>query len=86
MAHSRTARKNIRKSERRRAENKGALSTLRTRVKQVRKAVAAKDGPAAQAALPHAQKVLDKAAKAHRIHPNKAARLKSRLAKAAHKA
>jgi small subunit ribosomal protein S20 len=83
MAHSRTAKKNIRKNERRRLANRGRMSALRTQVKRVREALEEKDGAQAQAELPRAQKLLDKAAKAGRMHPNKAARLKSRLARKA---
>ena len=86
MAHSRTARKNIRKSAKRREHNKAAASAMRTQVKKVRAAIDAGDGAAARAELSLTQKLLDKAAKTNRIHPNKAARMKSRLAKAANKA
>ena len=82
MAHSRTARKAIRQNERRRVHNKAALSTMRTQIKKVRTAIAAGDVAAAQAGLPVAQKLLDKAAKTNRIHANRAARVKSKLARA----
>ena len=82
MAHSRTARKAIRQNEKRRAHNRGRLSAMRTQIKQLEAAVAANDAATAKAALPKAQKLLDKAAKANRIHANKAARLKSRLTRA----
>jgi small subunit ribosomal protein S20 len=82
MAHSRTAKKAIRQNERRRLHNKAALSAMRTQVKKVRTAVAAGDTAAAVAELPLAQKLLDKAAKANRVHANQAARVKSKLAKA----
>ena len=82
MAHSRTARKNIRKSARRRAANRSTNAAMRTQLKKVHRAVAAKDAKAAAAELNRAQKLLDKAAKTHRIHPNKAARLKSKLTRA----
>jgi len=83
MAHSRTAKKNIRKNERRRLANRAKTSALRTQVKKVREALADKDAAQAEAQLPQAQKLLDKAAKAGRMHPNKAARLKSRMARKA---
>lgn len=86
MAHSRTARKNVRKNASRRLRNKAALSALRTQIKKIRTAAAGGDAATAQAQLSLAQKLLDKNAKRHRIHPNKAARLKSRLAKAARRA
>jgi len=84
MAHSRTARKAIRQNAKRQERNKAALSAMRTQMKKVTRAVEAGDAAAAQAALPKAAQLLDKAAKTHRIHANKAARLKSRLARAVH--
>ena len=81
MAHSRTAKKAIRQNERRRIRNKAANSALRTQLKKVQQVVADKDAAAAPAELAKAQKALDKAAKTDRIHPNKAARIKSRIAK-----
>lgn len=82
MAHSRTAQKNIRKSARRRVQNKAANSAMRTAIKKVRQSIEAKDKATAEALLPEAQKLLDKAAKTHRVHANRAARLKSQLARA----
>ena len=76
MAHSRSALKRWRQNEKRRARNKPVLSATRTAVKRVRSAVAAGDEPAA--ALREAQSILDKAAKRRVIHPNTAARQKSR--------
>jgi small subunit ribosomal protein S20 len=83
MAHSRSAKKRIRQNVKHHEANRAALSELKTQVKKVRQAVAAKDAAAAAAAYTTLQRLADKAAKAHRIHPNKAARLKSRLAAAA---
>ncbi len=82
MPHSRTAKKNLRKSEKNRAHNRALNSTLKTELKRVRTSETAAE---AAAALPHAQKLIDKAAKNSRIHKNKAARVKSRLAKAANR-
>jgi small subunit ribosomal protein S20 len=81
MAHSRTAKKAIRQNERRRLRNKAANSAMRTQLKKLQEVVAEGDTSAAPAELAKAQKALDKAAKTDRIHPNKAARLKSKLAK-----
>jgi len=82
MAHSRTAKKNIRQNERRRLHNKAQASEMRTQLKKVREAIAENDAAAAQAELPRAQKLIDKAAKRNQMHANKAARLKSQLARA----
>ncbi|MGQ0612732.1 MAG: 30S ribosomal protein S20 [Planctomycetaceae bacterium] len=83
MAHSRTAKKNARKNERRRLVSRAILTATRTQLKRVRAAIASKDGAALTTGLPQAQKMLDKAAKTNRMHKNKASRLKSRLARAA---
>ncbi len=82
MAHSRTAKKNIRKNEARRALNKAAVSAMRTQVKRVRAAVAAGDREGAAREFRTAMQLTDKAAKVNRIHKNTAARIKSRLATA----
>ena len=82
MAHSRTSKKAIRQNERRRIRNKAATSQMRTQIKKLHTAVEANDG-SAPAELAMAQKLVDKAAKNYRMHGNKAARLKSQLAKAA---
>ena len=81
MAHSRTAKKNIRKSEKRRLHNRTVNAAMRTEIKKIRTALEAGDIEVAKAGFPRAQKLLDKAAKTNRMHPNKAARTKSRLAR-----
>lgn len=70
----RSAIKKVRKDKVRTARNKKREIALKSLVKKVRVSKAAKDLQAAFSAL-------DKAAKVHLIHPNKAARLKSRLSK-----
>ena len=81
MAHSRTAKKNIRKSEKRRIHNRGVNAAMRTELKRVRAALETGDFEAAKAGFNLAQKLIDKAAKTNRMHRNKAARTKSRLAR-----
>lgn len=66
--------KKVRKDKIRTARNKSRETTLKSAVKKARVSKATKDLQAAFSAL-------DKAAKVHLIHPNKAARLKSRLSK-----
>jgi small subunit ribosomal protein S20 len=78
MPKSRTVLKRQRQTERRRVKHKSARSELRTRERGVRTAT---DAAAAQAELRELQKRLDQAAAKGTIHPNKAARKKSRLAK-----
>ncbi|MFI5403509.1 MAG: 30S ribosomal protein S20 [Planctomycetota bacterium] len=80
MAHSRTAKKNIRKNVARHEVNKAAVSAMRTQMKRVRAAVASGDRESAAREFVKATKLADKAAKVNRIHKNTAARIKSRLA------
>jgi small subunit ribosomal protein S20 len=80
MAHSRTAKKNIRKNEARRERNKAAIAAMRSQIKRVRMAVASGDKAAAAREFQRAQQLADKAAKRSRVHKNAAARIKSRLA------
>lgn len=68
--------KKVRKDKLRTARNKKRELTLKSLVKKARISKSSKDLTAAFSAL-------DKAAKVHLIHPNKAARLKSRLSKGA---
>ena len=67
-------------SERRHAENLIRRDAFKQAVKAVRKAVVAGSGEIGKL-FGIAQSNLDRAAKSKTIHPNKAARLKSRLAK-----
>lgn len=82
MPNTSSAKKAMRVSRRRRVINLVTINKYKDAVKAVRKALAAKGKEAAQKALSLAFKQLDKAAKKRVIHKNKAARLKSRLAKA----
>ena len=86
MPNTDSARRALRKDERRRVRNKQQRSTLRTAVKKVRASVAAvpsgeKTVEDAKVALQLAIKKLDQSAAKHLIHKNKAARDKSRLTK-----
>ncbi|HVE91093.1 MAG TPA: 30S ribosomal protein S20 [Actinomycetota bacterium] len=83
MPRSRTVLKRQRQTEVRRVRNKGVRSELKTAEKRVRQTAAT---DAAEAEFQTLQKRLDKAAGKGVIHPNKAARKKSRLAKALRKA
>ena len=66
--------KKVRKDKVRTARNKKRELDLKSLIKKVRVSKTAKDLQAVFSAL-------DKSAKVHLIHPNKAARLKSRLSK-----
>jgi small subunit ribosomal protein S20 len=80
MPVSKSAKKALTVAHRRHEENLITRSTFKRAAKEVRKAVT--DGLEGVAALfTIAQSKLDRAAKNNTIHANKAARLKSRLAK-----
>jgi len=79
LANSAQARKRARQGEKRRQQNAGRKSLLRTRIKQVVQAIEAGDKENAQAAYVRAVPVIDSMAGSSLIHKNKAARHKSRL-------
>ena len=68
----------MRQSVRRTALNRQQRAALRTAVKKVRSAATAAE---AQAAFKAAEQLLDRAARRNIVHPNAAARQKSRLQK-----
>ncbi|HOF50272.1 MAG TPA: 30S ribosomal protein S20 [Candidatus Colwellbacteria bacterium] len=74
-----SAKKALRKSEKRREINAGKKETLLKAIKQHRKLIAAGKIEEAKKYLPSLYKTLDKAAKANLIKQNKSSRLKSRL-------
>jgi small subunit ribosomal protein S20 len=74
-----SAEKRLRQAKRRTATNRAQRSQLRTALKKVR---AAKGGDEAAAAYAEATRLLDRAGRKRLIHPNAAARQKSRLARA----
>ena len=71
----------MRVSERKRMRNKPVMSAVRTYVSKANKAVSGKDTSGAPDAVLQAVKTLDRAARKGIIHPNNAARRKSRLMK-----
>jgi small subunit ribosomal protein S20 len=73
-----SAKKALRQSRHRAARNRTQRSALRTALKQVRAAGTQQDATRAYTA---AVRLLDRAAQKGLIHPNNAARHKSRLAK-----
>lgn len=85
MANVPSAEKRNRQRLKRRARNVFHLSTMRTHVKRVRKALDAKDGTAAQAALAVATQAIDKAAQKGVIDKKTASRKVSRLTLAVRK-
>ena len=73
------AKRYLRKSLKNRERNLGVTNALRNTIKKFKKALTAKNAAESATTLNEAYTKLDKAAKTHLIHPNKAARLKSRL-------
>jgi small subunit ribosomal protein S20 len=81
LANTKSAIKNIRKNIKRRERNRVFRSRARTYVKRTRRQIEAGELETAQATAQVAIKALDKAAQKGIIHPNNAARRKSRLIK-----
>ena len=79
MANTSSAKKQIRKSYRKWLRNRFVKGNMRSAVQSVREAIDAGKREEAGTLMPEAAKQLDKAARKNVIHPNKAARLKSRL-------
>jgi small subunit ribosomal protein S20 len=86
MAHSRSAKKRIRQNITRRLANKSVLTSLKTQVKKFEAVAAGGDAAKANQAFLRTVSMVDKAAKTGRLHPNTAARKKSRLARLLNKA
>ncbi len=81
MANIKSARKRARQAEQRRGRNLGLRTSVRTAIKNVKKAVAAGD-KAAAAVLARSQGAIDRVAAKGTLHRKAAARHKSRLAHA----
>lgn len=81
MANTKSAQKAARQTLRRTEVNKSRRSEMRTFVRKVEEALAAKDAAAAASALGEAQPRLARAAQKGIVHKNAAARKISRLAK-----
>ena len=84
MPHTRSAKKNLRKTETRRLRNRAAKSAIKTQVKRV--LAVAQEGSVEDLRKEYnlAAKKLDKAAAKRIVHPNLAARKKSQLARLLH--
>ena len=78
MANHKSSLKRIRQTATRKAHNHYYAKTARNAVRDLRKTT---DKAAATAALPKVSSMLDKLAKRHIIHVNKASNLKSKLAR-----
>lgn len=79
MAHHASAKKRIRRNQRRDAINGARTSRIRTFVKQVEQAISGGDQSAARAALRAAQPELHRGVSAGVLHRNTVARKLSRL-------
>ncbi|MEI6605482.1 MAG: 30S ribosomal protein S20 [Verrucomicrobiota bacterium] len=82
MANTKSALKRVRQTEVRTERNRADKTRMKTLRKKTLSAVAAGDAPAAASAASTYASALDKASKRNLIHPNKAANLKSKTAKA----
>ncbi len=81
MANTPSAKKAVRKIERRTRINKARRSQMRTYVRKVEEALASGNPEAAQAALRAAEPLLMRAAQKGIVHKNSASRKVSRLAR-----
>ena len=81
MPHTASAEKRLRKSEKRRRQNRAAAKTLRVKRKALDAVVKTNDVAKTAEEFKVTQATLDRAADKGYIHKNKAARLKSRLVK-----
>lgn len=78
MANSKSAKKRVRQSRRRHEHNRNQRSRLKTAIKNVSKA---QDADTATEAFRQASALLDRFSRRNLLHPNKAARKKSQLAR-----
>ena len=81
MANTASAKKAVRKIERRTAVNRSRRSQMRTFVRKVEEAIASGDPAAADAALRNAAPLMMRAAQKGIVHKNTASRKVSRLSK-----
>jgi small subunit ribosomal protein S20 len=82
MANTKSAAKRARQTERRTLVNKRTLTSVKTKITAMRKAIGSGSKEQAQGVASSFASTLDKAAKNGRIHRNKANRMKSRANKA----
>lgn len=81
MARSLSSQKRLRQSRKRAERNKARRSEMKTSIRTVNDAIVGRDAEAAEKAYREAARVLDSNATHRIIHPNTAARRKSRLAR-----
>jgi small subunit ribosomal protein S20 len=83
MPHTPSAWKRLRKTEKRRRQNRAAAKKIKLQRRAVANAITGTDAAKTTTEIKNTQALLDRAATKGYIHPNKAARLKSRLVKRA---
>ena len=81
MAHSKSTKKAVRIASRKRMRNKSVRSAVKTYMTKAEKLIAAKELDSAKEAVVQVSSALDRSAQKGIIHPNNAARHKSRLMK-----
>ncbi|MCR4325206.1 MAG: 30S ribosomal protein S20 [Patescibacteria group bacterium] len=81
MANTTSAKKAQRQADRRRVFNTRCRRDMKDAVKEVNSHITAKNASDAQGAMPKVYQAIDKAAKRGTINKNKAARMKSLIAK-----
>jgi small subunit ribosomal protein S20 len=81
MPHTMSAEKRLRKTEKRRRRNRTAAKLLKAKRKEFATVSVGTDAAKSQAEFKVVQEAVDRAAAKGYIHRNKAARLKSRMAK-----
>jgi len=83
MPNNKQSAKRMRQDAIRRLANRGRKSNMKTTMRRVTEAKEAGDEAAVKTAMNAAYKAIDKAAKAHSIHANTAARRKALVARTA---
>ncbi|HDM70731.1 MAG: 30S ribosomal protein S20 [Thermotoga sp.] len=81
MPNIKSAKKRVKTSERRRERNKYYKGRFKNLIKKMRKFIEMKDVEKVKELLPETISAIDKAAQKGAIHPNQAARRKSRIMK-----
>jgi len=79
MPTTKSAQKRLRQSREKRAKNRSVKRSIRTQYRKIIEAVQKGNAQDAEQEFQEATKQLDRAATRHVIHPNAAARTKSRL-------
>ena len=82
MPNTASAKKRMRQDAVRRLRNRSTKSSIRSQLRKVREAIDAKDIEKSQAEFRLLTKKIDRAATRNVIHPNAAARTKSRISAA----